>query len=50
MDYFKDLLAMFLSLDRVRRVRELSEFIKNILISVPKMTEGLMGVQKHEGE
>ncbi len=50
MDYFKDLLAMFLSLDRVRRVRELSECIKNILISVPKMTEGLMGVQKHEGE
>ncbi len=38
MDYFNDVLATFQSLDRVRilavdgRVRELSEFIKNILI------------------
>ncbi len=42
MDYFIDVLATFLDLDRVRtlavygRVRELSEFIKNILICVPK--------------
>ncbi len=56
MDYFNDVLAMFLSLDRVRilavygRVRELSEFIKNILICVPKMIEGLTGLERHEGE
>ncbi len=49
MDYFNDLLATFLSLDQVRilaiygRVWELSEFIKNILICVPKMNEGLTG-------
>ncbi len=52
MDYFINLLAMFLSLDRVRiqRVRELSECIKNILISVPKMNEGLTDLERHEGE
>ncbi len=54
MDYFNDVLAMFLSLDRIRilavygRVRELSEFIKNILICVPKMNEGLTGLERHE--
>ncbi len=31
------------------RVRELSEFIKNILICVPKMNEGLTGLEQHEG-
>ncbi len=53
MDYFNDVLAMFLSLDRVmslRRVRELSDFIRNILIWVLKMNEGLMGLERHEGE
>ncbi len=56
MDYFNDVLATFLSLDHVRilavcgRVRELSEFIKNILICVPKINEGLMGLERHEGE
>ncbi len=56
MDYFNDVLAMFLSHDPVRiltvsgRVRELSEFIKNILICVPKMNEGLKGLEQHEGE
>ncbi len=56
MDYFIDVLATFLDLDRVRtlavygRVRELSEFIKNILICVPKMNEGLTGLERHEGE
>ncbi len=56
MDYFNDAFAMFLSLDRVRilavygRVWELSEFIKNILICVPEMNEGLMGLERHEGE
>ncbi len=47
MDYFNNLLATFLSLDRVRilavygRVRELLECIKNIFVCVPKMNEGL---------
>jgi len=26
------------------------DFIKNILICVPKMNEGLTGVERHEGE
>ncbi len=56
MDYFNDALATFLSLNRVRilvvygRVRELSEFITNILICVPKMNEGLTGLERHEGK
>ncbi len=56
MDYFNDLLAKFLSLDRVRilavygRVRELSDSIKNILICVPKMNKGLKGLEWYEGE
>jgi len=29
---------------------EPSDFIKNILICVPKMNEGLTGVERHEGE
>ncbi len=46
---------MFLSLDRVRildvyGISELSEFIKNILICVPNMNEGLMGLERHDGE
>ncbi len=55
MDYFNNILAMFLSLDCVRilavygRVRELLEFIKNILVCVPKMNEGLAGLERHEG-
>ncbi len=50
MDYFTNVLAMFLDLDDVSilavygRVRELSEYIKNILICVPKMKEGLTGL------
>ncbi len=45
MDYFNNLLATFLDLDRVRilaayeRVKELSELIKNILICVMEMNE-----------
>ncbi len=56
MDYFNDVLTTFLDLDRVRilavylRVRELSEFIKNILICVLKINEGLTGLERHEGE
>ncbi len=29
---------------------ELSDFIKNIFICVPKMNEGLTGLERHEGE
>ncbi len=56
MNYFNDVLVPFLSLDRVRilavygRVRELSEFINNILICVLKMNKGLTGLERHEGE
>ncbi len=56
MDCFNDVLATFLDLDRgsmlavYGRVRELSEFIKNILICVLKMNEGLTGLERHEGE
>ncbi len=31
-------------------VRDLSDFIKNILICVPKMNEGLIGLERHEDE
>ncbi len=47
MDYFVDHVGTFLGLERgstlavYARVRELSNFIKNILICVPKMKEGL---------
>ncbi len=56
MDYFNNLLAMFLSLDCdsilavYGRVRELSDLIKNSLICVLKMNEGLTGLERHEGE
>ncbi len=58
MDYFYDVLGMFLSLDSgnvsvlavYRRVRELSEFSRNILICVPKMIGGHMGLEGQEGE
>ncbi len=49
MDYFTDLIATFLDVDRVNyiavygRVRELSECIENILICVMKMNGGPMG-------
>ncbi len=50
MDYFNDLLATFLSLDRVRILAVyVYEDIKNILICVPKMNEGLTGLERHEG-
>ncbi len=56
MNYFTNVLAMFLDLDRVRiltvygRVREFTRCIKNILICVPKMNGGLTGLERHEGE
>ncbi len=56
MDHFTDLLATLLCIDCGNivavygRVRELSDSIKNILNCVPKMNEGLTGLERHEGE
>ncbi len=56
MDYFTDVLATFLDLGTFQlscclwRVRELSDLIKIITICVPKMNEGLTGLERHEGE
>ncbi len=56
MDYFTDVLAMFLCGDRGNilavygRVWELSDSVKNILICVLKMNEGLMGLKRLQGE
>ncbi len=56
MDYFNDVLTNFLSLHRGRnlavygRVRKLSDFLKNMLICVLKMNEGLTGLERYEGE
>ncbi len=56
MDYFDDVLTMFMDLDHVRilavyeRIKKLLEFIKNISICVPKMNEGLTGLERLEGE
>ncbi len=53
MDYFTDLLAMFLDLDRVwtlavyGRVRELSDSIKKICSEDERRSHGL---KRHEGE
>ncbi len=50
MDYFTNVLAMFLCVDRgnILTVYGGSES-KNILICVPKMNEGLTGLEQHEG-
>ncbi len=51
MDNFNDALAIFLGLGTfklhgyLRRVRKLSDFIKNIVICVPKMNECLSGLE-----
>ncbi len=52
MDYFNDVHTTFLGLERGRfvRVRKLSDFIKNILICILKMNEGLTGLEQHKGE
>ncbi len=55
MDYFIDVLTTFLGLDHgssltVYGLTESSQIIKNILICVPKMNEGLMGLEWHEGK
>ncbi len=54
--YFDYVLATFLGLGTLQlrccqcRVRKFSYFIKNILICVPKMNEGLTGLERHEDE
>ncbi len=56
MDYFNDVLTAFLALERfscfaVYGGSESSRISsKNILICVPKMNEGLTGLERHEGE
>ncbi len=56
MDYFTDLLATFLCVDRGNiiavygRVSKISECIKNILICVPKPNGGVTSLKRHEGE
>ncbi len=56
MDYFTNVLATFLDLDRINYiavyggVRELTGCIKNILICVLKLNKGLTGLERYEGE
>ncbi len=55
MDYFNDVLLHFWALNTSvallsMPVRKLSDFIRNILTSVPKMNEDLAGLKRHEGE
>ncbi len=54
-DYF-NVFTYFLGLEKCNdvaafvRFRYLSDLIKNILICIPKMNKGLMGVERHKGE
>ena len=54
LDYINDLFnnffapASFIPLEAYGGVRQLSDFIKNILICVPKMNESLTGLEQHE--
>ena len=56
MDYINDLFnnfsgpASFGHIAAYGGVRHGSDFIKNILICVPKMNEGLTRLEQHEGE
>ncbi len=57
MDYFNDVLSTFLSLEPgtvggsdVYGVRMFSDFIKNNLICVLRVNEGLRGLERHEGD
>ncbi len=53
MDYFNDVLTTFLGLERVGYIAlygESENRVKNILICVPEMNEGLTGLERHEGE
>ncbi len=54
-NYFNNVFTTFLGLERFRSIAvyagsENSDFIKNILICVPKMNEYLTGLEKQEGE
>ncbi len=55
MDYFADLIATFLDIDRgnytiITQWPESSRNESKILICVLKMNEGFMGLEWHEGE
>jgi len=56
MNCFKYVFNTFLDLESLNAfalsagLTESSYFINNILICVPKMNEGLTGVERHEGE
>ncbi len=52
MDYFNDVPTTFLGLERGScvAVRKLSDFIKNILICVPKINKGLTHVSRIAAE
>jgi len=56
MNWFKYVFSTFMDLERGNDIAgyagltEPSDFIKNILICVPKINEGLRGVEWHEGE
>ncbi len=57
MDYFDDVLKLpfwalnvVIALLTMEVIRKLLDFMKNILICVPKINEGLMGLERHERE
>ncbi len=55
MDYFNDLLAVFLDVDLVNSIavyggQRALRMHQTYLICVPKMNEGLTGLERHEGE
>jgi len=56
MNCFKYVFSRFLCIEKGSVIAgdagltEPSDFMKNILICVPKMNKGLMGVERHEGE
>ncbi len=55
MDNLNNVLPTFLGLERVSCMAvfagsESSDFLKNILIYVPKMNKGLTGLERHEGD
>ncbi len=54
MDCFIDVLTTLLGFERgciaVYAGSESSDFLKNILIWVPEMNEGLVGLEQHEGD
>ncbi len=48
MDYFNNVLTTFLGLEHVSCIAKLLDFIKNILICVAKINEGLTGLEWRE--